>query len=685
MSLLAFKNHFIRMEKIVNKKILNLFVVLFAMTTFLAVSCQNDVAATYSVTIEESANGSVSADQTSEIAEGTTITLTVSPDDGYELESLTVTGTDGTAITVTDKTFTMPGQDVSVSATFKASASSDTDTDSTSSSTSEGSGTSSDDTDDDSTTSSSTTSDDTESETETTVTYTVTVSSPTNGSLSVDKTSAVSGATVTITTSPATNYELYALTVTGADNTAITVTNKTFTMPSQNVTISATFKLITYTVTFNANDGSASPATKPQSFTAGSAQALTTVSTLAYTKEHYDFLGWATSSTATAATYTDGQSYTATADITLYAVWEISAFYTPLTLEFIESGSITISNQWSTLKYQKNGGDLTAYSDTISVAAGDKVAFYAEESENNYDEDADYEDYMKICCTSNCYIYGNIMSLLSLESDNSWNPEFTTIEKESALSELFIENTHIRTHSEKTLYLPATTLAEDCYYEMFSGCTSLTTAPALPATTLAEDCYSNMFSECTSLTTAPDLPATTLAEDCYYEMFSGCTSLTTAPALPATTLAASCYYDMFYGCTSLTTAPDLPATSLTDGCYCGMFEDCTSLTTAPSLPATTLAASCYYDMFYGCTSLTTAPDLPATSLTDDCYFEMFYGCTSLNSITCLATDITANNCTYSWLEGVASSGTFTKASSMENWTTNEDGIPSGWTVQDYTE
>lgn len=38
---------------------------------------------------------------------------------------------------------------------------------------------------------------------------------------------------------------------------------------------------------------------------------------------------------------------------------------------------------------------------------------------------------------------------------------------------------------------------------------------------------------------------------CYYNMFSGCTSLTQAPALPATTLAGSCYYNMFRNCSSL--------------------------------------------------------------------------------------------------------------------------------------
>ena len=99
----------------------------------------------------------------------------------------------------------------------------------------------------------------------------------------------------------------------------------------------------------------------------------------------------------------------------------------------------------------------------------------------------------------------------------------------------------------------------------------------LPATTLAEGCYQEMFQGCTSLTTAPELPAETLADSCYMYMFSNCTSLTTAPALPVTTLADSCYAGMFYGCTSLTTAPELPSETLVDNCYAEMFADCSSL------------------------------------------------------------------------------------------------------------
>ena len=151
--------------------------------------------------------------------------------------------------------------------------------------------------------------------------------------------------------------------------------------------------------------------------------------------------------------------------------------------------------------------------------------------------------------------------------------------------------------------------------------------------TMADYCYANMFRGCTSLTTAPALPATTLAGSCYESMFYNCTSLTSAPALPATTLATYCYAYMFNRCTSLTTAPDLPATTLAGSCYLYMFYDCTALTTAPELPATTLAGSCYDHMFYGCTSLTTAPALPATTLAEYCYYDMFQGCTKIKMST----------------------------------------------------
>ena len=250
--------------------------------------------------------------------------------------------------------------------------------------------------------------------------------------------------------------------------------------------------------------------------------------------------------------------------------------------------------------------------------------------------------------------------------------------------------------------LPVTTLTASCYKGMFKDCTLLTTLPKLYGTTLATFCYDGMFNGCTGITTIPSnyLTATTLANYCYGDnhegagdeggMFENCTSLTTVPSnlLPATTVKLYCYASMFKGCTSLTTVPSnlLPATTVGGGCYNQMFSGCTSLTTAPELPATTIATiesrqTCYNYMFYNCTSLTTAPELPATTVGNSSYQNMFKGCTNLNSITMLATTIPNNSLT-NWVEGVAATGTFTKAAEMTTLPTGVSGIPSGWTVVD---
>ena len=113
-----------------------------------------------------------------------------------------------------------------------------------------------------------------------------------------------------------------------------------------------------------------------------------------------------------------------------------------------------------------------------------------------------------------------------------------------------------------------------------------------------------------------------------------------------------------------------------------MFYFCNGLLTAPSiLPATTLANYCYFSMFNYCNNLESAPQLPATTLTTGCYISMFTHCLSLNYVQCMATDISATDCTAGWLGDVSASGTFVKDANMNNWTTGDDGIPSGWTVQ----
>ncbi len=128
----------------------------------------------------------------------------------------------------------------------------------------------------------------------------------------------------------------------------------------------------------------------------------------------------------------------------------------------------------------------------------------------------------------------------------------------------------------------------------------------------------------------------------------------------------------------------LPATTLSENCYSGMFAGCSELTDTPTeLPALTLAPGCYSNMFEGCDMIPAAPHLPATELVDRCYASMFSGCGTIEQVTCLATTINGTDCTTDWLNGVKPYGTFTKAKGASCWSSGSNGIPSGWTVNEY--
>ena len=335
-----------------------------------------------------------------------------------------------------------------------------------------------------------------------------------------------------------------------------------------------------------------------------------------------------------------------------------------------------------------------------------------------------------ISSTGSIKVYGNLASLT--HGDNFIG---TYTMPDYAFTGLFSGNTNL-TDVKDVSFSSYNAMGINGCASMFSGCTSITTPPEIPLTTLSAGCYNGMFSGCTSLATAPELPARTLSTSCYQSMFSRCTSLTTPPLLPATTLAASCYYGMFYRCTSLSTASSLPATTLTDGCYREMFYECTSLRNAPELPASRLTKNCYLSMFEGCTALKSTPELTATELSDYCYQRMFNRCSSLETVSDLpastlpeycyqymfqnctsltdapnmkeATNVGLNSIhsmfngcrrlktayapsvdTWSivnasnWLNNVDASGTVYKPSDLTIPTGTPNGVPSGWTTQDY--
>ncbi len=154
----------------------------------------------YNVTIDSNIeNGSVEADKNRAV-EGETVTLTVTPATGYELDELYyMNGND--KVTITGTSFQMPAADVVVHATFKA------------------------------------------------IDYAITVTEGIeNGSVTAPAT-AQYGQEVTVTVTPATGYELETLTYTAEGGNPVAIENNKFNMPAANVTINATFKAIDYTIT----------------------------------------------------------------------------------------------------------------------------------------------------------------------------------------------------------------------------------------------------------------------------------------------------------------------------------------------------------------------------------------------------------------------------------------------------
>ena len=132
-----------------------------------------------------------------------------------------------------------------------------------------------------------------------------------------------------------------------------------------NLTLYAKWKVNTYTITYNANGGTGVPSSQTKTY----GKSLTLSSTKP-TRTGYTFLGWATSSSATKATYTAGGKYTANSDATLYAVWKDT---TPPTMDWGPSTGTT----WCTgkevwVKCSDNGSGMkeTYMNDNGTVTTG---------------------------------------------------------------------------------------------------------------------------------------------------------------------------------------------------------------------------------------------------------------------------------------------------------------------------
>lgn len=152
----------------------------------------------YKITTAAVENGTISVNPTS-ATRGTKITVTVEPDSGYVCTGVTATGAE---VSGSDETwtFTMPDNDVTVSATFGLKS------------------------------------------------YAVKVNSATGGKVTANVSSAKKGDTVTLTVTPNDGYTTGKVSVSGAEVSGSGNTY-TFTMPAQDVTVSATFNAKSYNIT----------------------------------------------------------------------------------------------------------------------------------------------------------------------------------------------------------------------------------------------------------------------------------------------------------------------------------------------------------------------------------------------------------------------------------------------------
>ena len=210
---------------------------------------------------------------------------------------------------------------------------------------------------------------------------------------------------------------------------------------------------------------------------------------------------------------------TATCTVTVLAAWNDNQpdNETPLTLKAMENGKITVTfNNGVVLKsdihYTVNGrAEQTIAKDTegafdISVKEGDKVQFYSTNAALAGDAVSAARGGTRAVDTSAKYInikpsmkteiYGNVMSLVKGKDDFKTADK---IEGNDAFYGLFAGAEKLVNSTERLLVLPATTLTEGCYQDMFNGCKGIEKAPELPAPKLEKNCYQEMFYDCSKL------------------------------------------------------------------------------------------------------------------------------------------------------------------------------------------
>ena len=298
-----------------------------------------NVKQSYFVTVNASENGTVTANEYA-IA-GETVNLTVTPDEGYMLDKLTVMNGE-TEVEVTNNSFTMPAGAVTVTATFKVAP----------------------------------------------VYYNVTVNEYANGEVVITPDKYTKGETVTLTVTPASGYKLSALTVMNGE-TPVDVTpgennTYTFTMPEGDVIVNVTFEEITYAINIGTFEGGSVVASVNDETVTNAAEGDTVTLTVTTTGIYQlKSIAVKDASNNTVEFATTGEAsgiYTFTmpaSDVTVEAVFEENRIVSADLVWGSLAYTYTDENGWQNQSSEANAGTVTV-TNTGNVPFNVKATYSAE-------------------------------------------------------------------------------------------------------------------------------------------------------------------------------------------------------------------------------------------------------------------------------------------------------------------
>ena len=183
------------------------------------------------------------------------------------------------------------------------------------------------------------------------------------------------------------------------------------------------------------------------------------------------------------------------------------------------SGTITTNQNFGIVKYSTDEGitwlDLPTAG--LSVSQGDEVCFKAIAPDKTWEK--------KTLKSSGLFrVAGDIASLLV---GDSFDTGSATIPSGYTFVNFYTGCTQLTDASELVLSMPFA--PGSSFKSFFENCTNLVAGPKeLSATTIGQNCYRNMFNGCTALVSAPIIrnPSVHNSNGWYQRMFYNCSSLT---------------------------------------------------------------------------------------------------------------------------------------------------------------